>query len=90
MQGLFNMTLLSVGEHVNKATEQKFYTVSFLDEMDKSYSLFIKENQYADISKLKRFDEVIVTLSIYTDKNNHYQFNVITVEKLPFNEKSDK
>lgn len=88
MQGIFNMTLLSVGEHVNNATKLKFYKVSFLDETDKSYSLFINENQYDDISKLKRFDEVIVTLSIYTDRNNHYQFNVISVEKLPFNEKS--
>ena len=85
MQGSFNMTLLSCGEHVNNSTKQKFYTVSFLDEMDKSYNLFIKENQYSDISKLKRFDEVIVTLSIYTDKNSHYQFNVISVDKLPFN-----
>lgn len=87
MKGNFNMTLLSVGEHVNNSTKQKFYTLSILDELDKSYNLFIKEELYVTLTKLKRFDEVIVELSIYSDKNGHYQFNVVSVDKLPFNEK---
>ena len=87
MKGNFNMILLSTGEHISNSTKQKYYTCSFLDELDKSYNLYIDEELYTSLTKLKRFDEVIVTLSIYTDRNGHYQFNVVSVDKLPFNEK---
>lgn len=88
MQGNFNLILLNALEHTKKNSTEKYYTISFLDENDKSLQLYISEDIYNTCKNFKRFDEVDVLLNVYMDKDNKYNFNVVSIDKIPF--KGDK
>lgn len=87
MVGNFNVILLNCLEHDKKGSRDKYYTLSFLDENDKSFNLYINDEIYDKCKDIKRFDEITVDLSIYLDRDNRYQFNVIDVAKNPFSNK---
>lgn len=90
MKGNFNLILLNALEHEKKGSKDKFYTMSFLDENDKSYNCYISQDIFESCKGFKRFDEVNIELSIYTDKDGKYQFNVVSISKNPFNKEDKK
>lgn len=88
MLGNFNVILLSANENQKKNSNDKYYTMSFLDENDNSFNCYINKDVYSKIkdSGYKRFSDITIEISIYKEKDSpHYNFNVKNI--IPFIDK---
>lgn len=81
-------TILNALEHEKKGNpKDKYYTVSFLDEEDNSYTVYTSKEIYDKVkeSKVKRFDTVSFSLRFFKQKDREgYSFQVTDYEKIPF------
>lgn len=78
MLGNFDVTLLKIAENNKKGSNDKYYTMSFLDESDTSFNCYITKEIYDTVKDMnvERFGNITISLSIYKDRDNHYNFNV--------------
>lgn len=69
-----------------KKDEGYYYTISILDNDDKSYTMFVNEELYNSLEKLnlKKFESIIVTLHIYAAKSGGYNFSPTEIDRVPF------
>ena len=84
-----NVALLSINAKQKQNSKDMYYILSFLDEQDNTFNLFIQQDMYAKALKLgaERFDSIYVTLSVYKDREGHYNFNLKDIELPPFDKK---
>lgn len=88
MLGNFTVVLLNASENQKRNSNDKYYTMSFLDENDNSFNAYISKEIYTKIKEngFKRFSEITVELSIYKEKDSpHYNFSIKDI--IPFTEK---
>lgn len=91
MLGNFSVILLNASENKKKNSNDKFYTMSFLDENDNSFNAYINKDIFDKIKEngFKRFSEIVISLSIYREKDSpHYNFSIKDI--IPFQQKGNK
>lgn len=91
MLGNFTVVLLNATENQKRNSNDKYYTMSFLDENDNSFNAYINKDIFDKIKEngLKRFSEITVELSIYKEKDSpHYNFSIKDI--IPFQQKGNK
>lgn len=85
MLGNFSVILLNASENKKRNSNEKYYTMSFLDENDNSFNAYISKEVFDKIKEngFKRFSEIVITLSIYKEKDSpHYNFSIKDI--IPF------
>lgn len=86
-----NVTVLNVLAHEKKNSKDLYYTISWLDESDVSWNVFISSDLYkkaVEILKVKRFDEVMVDVNLFKSADGKgYSFSVLDINKCPFEKK---